>query len=467
MTLTRRSALQSLAAGALATQRRGPARKPNFVVILADDLGCGDIACFGGKDVVTPHIDSIAAAGTRFTDGYVSCAVCSPSRAALLTGRYQQRFGHEFNPSSQGEEGKGGFGLPKTETILPQYLKPLGYRSAIVGKWHLGYRDGYLPQDRGFDEFFGFLDGANDYVISGTKDARGLEDEEIPQERKHPMFRGKQEIREPRHLTDAFAEEACSFIERNRSRPFFLYLPLNAVHGPLQTTERYWNRMAGVSNPRRRMLAAMAAAMDDATGAVLQRLREYGLEQDTLVFFLSDNGSPLSRGAGSNGIFNGSKFTYYEGGVRVPFLAKWPGKIPAGKVYRHPVISRDILPTALAAASAPKPAGVDLDGVDLLPFLNGGKTQAPHDLLFWRAGRGRAAVTGRWKLVECDPGHSKLYDISADPGETKDVSAQFPAVYQELRQAWSEWNSKMIAPRWPPRKHKSVINGEEIIWDIF
>jgi arylsulfatase A-like enzyme len=206
--------------------------------------------------------------------------------------------------------------------------------------------------------------------------------------------------------------------------------------------------------------------MDDATGAVLERLRADGLEQDTLIFFLSYNGSPLMKGAGSNGIFNGSKFTYYEGGVRVPFLARWPGKIPAGKVYSHPVVSRDILPTALAAAGIPQPAGVELDGVDLLPFLNGATTHAPHDVLFWRAGKGRAVVMGRWKLVECGPEHVKLYDLSADPGETKDLSAQFPAVRQELRQAWSEWNSKMIPPRFTPRKHKSIINGESLTWDI-
>ncbi len=190
----------------------------------------------------------------------------------------------------------------------------------------------------------------------------------------------------------------------------------------------------------------MASGLDDAVGAVLDRLRTYDLERDTLVFFLSDNGSPLSNGARSNGILDGSKFTYYEGGVHVPFLAKWSGKIPAGKVYSHPVVSRDILPTAMAAAGIPLPAGVEFDGLDLLPFVNGAKNYAPHDVLFWRAGKGRAVVMGRWKLVECGPGYIKLYDLSADPGETKDLSAQSPAVLQELRQAWSEWNSKMIPP---------------------
>ncbi len=464
MSITRRSALQFLTAGAAAAQGQKPARKPNILIILADDLGLGDLACYGGKDVATPNIDALAAAGTRFTDGYVSCAVCSPSRAALLTGRYQQRFGHEFNSSQGGAKGSV-FGLPKTEKTLAQYLKPAGYRTGMVGKWHLGDEEGYFPQDHGFDDYFGFLDGANEYVIPGMKDARVLEGDEMPA-RHHPMYRGKQEIQEPRFLTDAFREEACSFIDRNRDQPFFLYLAPNAVHGPLQVIERYWKQFPDVKNPRRRMLAAMAAGLDDLVGTVLARLRTYGLEQDTLVFFLSDNGSPLANGAGSNGIYNGSKFTYYEGGVRVPFLAKWPGKIPADKVFSHPVVSRDILPTAMAAAGVPLPAGVEFDGVDLLPFLNGAKTHAPHDVLFWRAGKGRAVVMGRWKLVECGPELIKLYDISADPGETKDMSEQFPAVLQELRQAWSKWNSKMIPPHFTPRKHKSTFNGQTLIWDI-
>ncbi len=465
MRITRRSALQVLAAGSLAGQQRRPAaRKPNIIVILADDLGIGDLGCFGGKDVATPHIDSFVAGGTKCTEGYVSCAVCSPSRAALLTGRYQQRFGHEFN-SSQGGVTGAVFGLPKTETTLAEYLRPAGYRTGMVGKWHLGSVDGYMPQDHGFDEYFGFLEGADEYVLPGTKDARVLDGDGVP-ERHHPMYRGKEEIQETRHLTDAFREEACAFIDKNRNQPFFLYMAVNSVHGPLQTVERYWERFPNVKNPRRRMLAAMASAMDDAVGAVLERLRTYKLEEDTLVFFLSDNGSPLSQGAGSNGVLNGSKFTYYEGGVRVPFAVRWPGKIPAGKVYTHPVVSRDILPTVMAAVGIPLPAGVKFDGVDLVPFLNGKNAHLPHDVLFWRAGTGHAAVMGRWKLVECGPDHVKLYDLSADPGETKDLSAQQPDVLKEIRGAWSEWNSNMIPPIFKPRKHKATFNGESLIWDI-
>ncbi len=243
MTITRRSALQFLAAAPLAAQRQASARKPNILVILADDMGIGDVGCFGGKELATPHIDSIAAAGTLFTDGYVSCAVCSPSRAALLTGRYQQRFGHEFNSEQGGEDG-AVFGLPKTEKTLAQYLKPQGYRTGMVGKWHLGDVEGYFPQDHGFDDYFGFLEGADEYVIPGMKDARVLKEDGLP-ERHHPMYRGKQEIQESRHLTDAFREEACSFIDRSRNQPFVLYFAPNAVHGPLQTIERYWSRFPG------------------------------------------------------------------------------------------------------------------------------------------------------------------------------------------------------------------------------
>ena len=286
MDVSRRAACQALLAGSLGGQAPAPSRKPNVIVILADDLGYGDIGCYGAPDVRTPHIDAMAAAGARFTDGYVSAAVCSPSRAALLTGRCQQRFGHEFNPGSAEREAEIGFGLPASEKILPQYLQPAGYTSAIIGKWHLGSRPGFHPLDRGFDEFYGFLGGANDYLTSTTPGGRAAEKgSALPSKRVHPILRGRAEAPEPRYLTDAFADEAVQFIERNRRRPFFLYLALNAVHSPLHATERYWNRFAGIRNERRRMMAAMASAMDDAAGAVVRKVRECGLERDSLIFF--------------------------------------------------------------------------------------------------------------------------------------------------------------------------------------
>jgi arylsulfatase A-like enzyme len=467
--MLRRTALQSILAFPLASQ--SPAgRKPNIVIFFADDLGYGDIGCFGSPDVPTPHIDSIAARGARFTDGYVSCAVCSPSRAALLTGRYQHRFGHEFNPGPAEREAQIHFGLPPSEKILPQYLKPAGYRSAIIGKWHLGIRPGFHPLDRGFDEFFGFLGGANAFVTAKTPGARAVETSEgnnrIPESRRDPIFRNRMPVEENRYLTDAFAQEALGFISRNRANPFLLYLAFNAVHTPLHATEHYLRRFTGIKNEKHRLLAAMTSAMDDAIGRVLNQLRGQGLERDTLVFFLSDNGCPVMTGAGTNGPLNGEKCTYYDGGIRVPFLAMWPGRIPGGQVFRHPVVSRDILPTALAAAGVAADSKTPLDGVDLLPFLNGQKPGAPHDMLFWRAGKARAARMGKWKLVEFGEGYSKLYDLSADLGEKHDVGGKNPGVVKELRDAWNAWAAQMASPRWPARYREIEVNGHRLVWEL-
>ncbi len=330
--LTRRGFLGALAA----------ARKPNLVLILADDMGYGDIGCYGSKDVPTPHLDALAQGGVRFTDGYVSCAVCSPSRAALLTGRYQQRFGHEFNSGPMEREAEVGFGLPVGEKILPDLLRSAGYRSIAIGKWHLGVRPGFHPLDRGFDEFFGFPAGRR--VVASDGDRGRLA------ERADPIRRGKEPVAEDRYLTDAFADEAVRFIERNRARPFFVYLAPNAIHTPLHALEKYVDRVAGIADEKHRMLAAMTVALDDAVGLLAGKLRELGLERDTLFVFLSDNGCPVSTGAGTNAPLNGEKVTYFEGGIRVPWIMRWPGRIPTGKVYREPVVSRDLMPTFLAAA---------------------------------------------------------------------------------------------------------------------
>ncbi len=468
--MLRRTVLQSLLAASALPQPAKAARKPNFVILFADDLGYGDIGCFGSPDVRTPHIDSIARNGIKFTDGYVSCAVCSPSRAALLTGRHQQRFGHEFNPGPAPREAEINFGLPNTETIAPAYLKAAGYKSAIIGKWHLGIRAGYHPLDRGFDEFFGFLGGANSYITTKTPGAHSVESDEssskVPEQHAEPIHRGRQTVAETRYLTDAFGDEAVSFIDRHKQQPFLIHLAFNAVHTPLHATSKYLDRYSNIQNPRHRMLAAMTSAMDDAVGRVLGKLRDSGLEKDTLVFFLSDNGCPVITGAGTNAPLNGQKCTYYEGGIRVPFLVQWPGKIPAGKVYSHPVVSRDILPTFLAAAGVTPPANKQFDGVDLMPFLTGKNSQPPHEALFWRGGKGRAVRMGKWKLVQFGDNYSKLYDLSTDIGEKNDLSAQNPKMVQQLLSAWTRWSESMAQPRWPARYRKITINGQELVWEL-
>jgi len=453
--LTRRGFLGALAAG----------RKPNLVLVLADDMGYGDIGCYGSKDVPTPHLDALARAGVRFTDGYVSCAVCSPSRASLLTGRYQQRFGHEFNSGPMEREAEVGFGLPVGEKILPEYLKSAGYRSMAIGKWHLGVRPGFHPLERGFDEFFGFLTGGNSFVTprtAGRKLVASDGDQGRLAERADPIRRGKEPVAEDRYLTDAFADEAVRFIERNRARPFFVYLAPNAIHTPLHALEKYVDRVAAIANEKHRLLAAMTVALDDAVGLVAGKLKELGLERDTLFVFISDNGCPTTTGAGTNGPLNGEKVTYFEGGIRVPWMMQWPGRIPAGKVYREPVVSRDLLPTFLTAAGLKAPA---VDGVDLLPYLRGRKGR-PHEALFWRAGKARAVRKGKWKLVEFGEEFTGLYDLSVDLGETRDLSREQPGVLRELREAWAGWSRQMSPPAWPPRYRKLTVNGKELNWEL-
>ena len=325
-----------------------------------------------------------------------------------------------------------------------------------MGKWHLGVRAGFHPMERGFDEFFGFLTGGNDYLTARTPGAMAK-----PREREAPIWRGRKEVAEDRYLTDAFADEAVQFIERSKSAPFLLYFAPNAIHTPLQALEKYVDRVAGIPDKKHRMLAAMTVALDDAVGRVVGKLKELGLERDTLIVFLSDNGCPEEAGAGTNGPLNGEKTTYYEGGIRVPFVLRWPGRVPAGKTYREMVVSRDLLPTMLAAAGVKGPA---MDGVDLLPYLN--KGGRPHEVLFWRAGKARAVRKGKWKLLEFGEELLGLYDLAADIGETKDLSGANPGVVKELREAWAGWSGQMKPAAWPPRYREITVNGKKLNWEL-
>jgi arylsulfatase A-like enzyme len=431
-------------------------RKPNIVVIVADDLGYNDLGCQGSKDIPTPHIDALAKSGVRCTSGYVTGPYCSPTRAALLTGRYQTRFGHEFNPH------KGDLnvlGLPLSETTMPQRLKPLGYVSGLIGKWHLGVVEHFHPLNRGFDEFFGFPMGAHDYFPkgkkAGTSNVGGINN----------LYRGRDKIEVEGYLTDAFAREAVSFIDRHKQAPFFLYLAFNAVHTPMQAPPSYVQRFAHIEDARRRTYCAMTAALDDAVGQVLAKLHAENLEEETLIFFFSDNGGPTNKYA-INGSRNfplrGSKGDTWEGGVRVPFLIAWKGKIPAGKTYAEPIIQLDVLPTALAAAGGTPKAEWKLDGVNLLPFLTGAKTGAPHDYLYWRFGEFWAVRHGPYKVVRCwENDRPQLFNLDTDIGETTDLSAREPQRLGALTAAWERWNADNVAPLWPrpepafPQKKKA------------
>ncbi len=417
----------------LASLSSGAAKKPNIIIIVADDLGYADLGCQGAKDVKTPNIDSIAKNGVRFTDGYVSCPVCSPTRAGLMTGKYQERFGHELNPPPPALT--GDIGLSLNEKTIAEKLKAAGYATGMFGKWHLGMKAKYNPTRRGFDEYFGFLGGMHDYL-----DWAG----DIP----NPVVRGTNHVSGKDYLTDTFTREAVSFIDRHKDKPFFIYLPYNAVHSPLETIARYKKRFPNMKDGKRKTYLAMLAALDDGVGDVLNKLRDSGLEENTLVIWFSDNGGPTKQTTSRNDPLRGVKGQVWEGGIRTPAMMQWKGKIPAGQVYTKPVIQLDYHATALLAAGAGKDALKDLDGVDLLPFVTGTNTGAPHEFLYWRYGKQWAIRGGHYKLTHPQSGKTQLFDLSNDIGEQQDLSAEKPDVVTKLQSAWDEWNKHLIPPAW-------------------
>jgi arylsulfatase A-like enzyme len=411
--------------------------RPNILVILADDLGYGELTCQGNPQIPTPHIDSIARNGIRFTNGYVTCPVSSPTRAGWLTGRYQQRFGFEFLLGTARQA--GNYGLPAAEKTVAEYLKPAGYATGAFGKWHLGYAPEFHPMKRGFDEYFGFLGGAHDYLHANSS-ARS--------DRGNPIMHGTTPVSKVSYTTEMFGNEAAAFIEKHHREHWFVYLPFNAVHMPLEAPEKYKQRFNSIKNDKRRTYAGMESAMDDAVGVVLAKLREHHLEDNTLVFFFSDNGGPTGSTTSRNDPLSGGKTHVLEGGIREPFMVQWRGHLSAGKVDDRPIISLDILPTVLAAAGVPVPAGAKLEGVNLLPYLTGENTGMPHEALFWRYGERHAVRMGDWKLTDDDGKGFKLYNLAKDIGERHDLRAQEPAKFKELEAAFAKWNAGNIPPKW-------------------
>lgn len=434
--LTIAAAFAALAAPA--TRAAEPARKPNVVVIVADDLGYADVGFNGGKEIPTPNLDALAAAGTRFSNGYVSCPVCSPTRAGLVTGRYQQRFGHEFNPGAGGI--RQDFGLPLTEKTVADAVKAAGYKTGLVGKWHLGSADGYQPTKRGFDEYFGFLGGAHPYFLD--------------EEGQAPILRENDQVKEDAYLTDAIGREAVAFIARHHAEPFYLQVTFNAVHTPLQAPQKYLDRFKSISDVRHQTYAAMLSALDDNVGLVLAKLHEEKLDGDTLVFFISDNGGPPTANTSNNHPFSGAKGSVWEGGIHIPFVLRWTGHVPAGAVYDKPVISLDLSATAAAVAGAKLGDGKPIDGVDLLPYVTGKVTDAPHAQLHWRFGPQWAIRQGNYKLLKLADGQPQLFDLSNDLGEKQDLASAQPDLVKELEAKHSAWSSELAEPLWQPARNQ-------------
>ena len=417
-------------------------KRPNIVLILADDMGYADIGVHGCEDISTPHIDRIAREGVRFTSAYANGSYCTPTRVALMSCRYQQRSGNDDLPQVTGP-------LPLKIKTLADRLNKAGYLTGMVGKWHLGSKSGYAPLERGFDEFFGFLGGGHMYLPNPKGYTSGYNE---------PIVRQTTAVPYPSYLTDAFGDEAAAFLKRHRDieQPLFLYLAFNAVHTPLQATDQYLDRFSDLTG-KRRTYAAMLSAMDDAIGQVLHELDASGRAENTMVIFHNDNGGPTTRNAvngSSNAPLRGSKCETFEGGIRVPLAIRWPGVIKPGTTYDQPVMTFDLSATALALAKADRE---EIDGVNLLPFLSGKKQGAPHQALFWRSrtrNNNYAVRRGDWKYVYSTegteqagprqtPARDYLFNLAEDLGEKNDLSTKHPEILQELKQLYAKWDQEM------------------------
>jgi arylsulfatase A-like enzyme len=490
---------------ASAAWAESPKPKPNFIVILIDDLGHSDLGVYGSKDIPTPHIDSLAHQGVQYTNGYATCFYCSPSRAGLLTGRYQQRFGLEYV----------GGRLDTHEKTIADLLKEQGYATAALGKWHVGEEPDYQPRKRGFDYFYGFL-GAYHYFNLPVPQERidkptdtwmvhanyGLKDggKRLSQHGAAPILRNEEDANPSGYLTELLTQEAVGFIETNKDRPFFLYLAHAAQHAPVEATEKYLKRFPNLTDEKqRRTYAAALSAVDDSVGEILAKLKQLGIDRQTAIVFTSDNGGPSfwrprpeivdtirAGGAfGSTTLFelddnavtpdiakvseryqwsmgaNGSgneplafgKGVLYEGGIRVPYIVRWPGVAAEGKVSDDSVSHLDLLPTFLAAAGAKLPTDREYDGVDLRPSLEGKSSDFVNRTLFWRIANDRAVRSGSWKLVWSGNAAPRLYELSSDIDETKDLASAHPEIVEKLKLAWTQWNNKNA----PPPAHPNAL----------
>jgi arylsulfatase A-like enzyme len=415
-----------------------PDMKPNILIILSDDQGYADAGYLGGKDVLTPHLDRLAAAGVRCTNGYSSHPFCSPTRAGLMTGRYQARFGHENNPVYDPLDTKEG--LPTSEKLLPLYFQSAGYLTAWIGKWHLGSSYEHTPWQRGFQHTFGFIGGGHRFL--------GWQ----PNERQYtlPLIRQGRITQEvPKHLTTAFGEEAASFIRSDKTKPWMMYLAFNAPHTPHEPTAEKLEKFAHIKDEKRRRVVAQLSLLDDAIGVVQEALQSTGQHNRTFIFFIGDNGGAVQSGA-NNGNLRDQKGSVYEGGIRVPFIVSWPSNSHPGKTFDDPVISFDVFATVLAASGQTMPTDKKYDAVDLMPYLTGSQKGVPHERLFWRnARKGQAVREGKWKLVRPPNQPVELYDLSQDPSESKNLADQEPDVTKRLATAIDTWQSELIDPVFP------------------
>jgi arylsulfatase A-like enzyme len=434
--------------------------KPNIIMIYVDDMGYGCAGSYGYSGLVpTPNIDRLASEGVRFTDGYVTAPICGPSRYGLLSGAYQQRFGIHRNDDAYAvipglEETMEENRIPASQQLIHQTLEAAGYATGIVGKWNLPC----YPQTS-FQESMSVIHFGADYFPDENGHYRGVDEPKARSGSKRIFWGPEREGDE--YLTDRLGRQSVEFIERHSDKPFFLYLAFNAPHSPLQAKKEHQDAVAHLESEAQKLYGAMLISMDENVGRVLEALDRLGLAENTIVAFASDNGPTFGYTVdwpedwpkvllGSTGPLSGHKAHYLEGGIRVPYILRWPARLKAGQVFREPVTTLDLYPTFCAAAGAPIPPGTIINGMNLLPFLTGEKTGAPHDLLFWHAKKLGAVRKGKWKLrVHADTHH--LFDLEADIGEQNDLAESHPEILKMLLAEYQRFVSEL-----PPRVSESL-----------
>ncbi|MFT5300739.1 MAG: arylsulfatase A-like enzyme [Mariniblastus sp.] len=433
--------------------------RPNILLILADDLGYEDLGFQNSPEIQSPNLDRLAAEGIQFSDGYVSASVCSPSRAGLMTGRYQQRFGHEANvpPTPHG--------MDLNEVTLGQRMQLAGYRTGIVGKWHLGNLDTQYPTQRGFDYFFGLREGSRSYFYDAEKSDKPGNHHGIEENGKQVSFDG--------YLTDVLGEKAIEFVKKESDKPFFLYLSFTAPHGPMHATEADTARFNHITNKKRRTYAAMVWAMDRAIGKVIAQLESQGIADNTMIWFMSDNGGATGN-ASSNLPLAGHKGIKFEGGIRVPFILNWKNRFPTPRVFPSMVSTLDVLPTCVAAAGVPmtelESTDRPLDGVNLMPFLKGKLTSVPHQKLYWHKLWFSALRDGDWKLIYVQDYGYALYNLKNDPSEKTNLANSEPERVALMTADLNQWKSSLSEPQWREgenwfsthsKNHIKIIEGRD------
>lgn len=424
--------------------------RPNVLVILLDDAGYNDFGFMGSEQILTPHMDQLAASGMTFSDAHLSGTTCSPSRAGMITGRYQQRFGYHNNVPPHGS------GLDPAESTVGDAFRAGGYKTYYIGKWHLGAVEKYFPNNRGFDEFYGLLEGSRSYFPAK---------EDVPGGTKSIQCNGEF-IKWDGYLTDLFTEAALDYLEEAQNEPFFMFLSYTAPHGPMHAKTEHLEQFKG--HPRAK-LASMYWSVDEGIGRVIAQLDALNLREKTLIFLLSDNGGAEANHS-NNAPLKGYKGSKFEGGQRTPFIMSWPGEIPANSSFDGLISAMDVYPTAAAATGVSSTIGKPLDGVDLLPYIRGDVSGDPHAILFWTRSVEDAVRAGDFKLVGHGDHGWRLYNLEKDIGEAEDLFEQHPELTKQMFRQLNEWKRQHTEQQWPSsviwnkvkeEEYRALMNNEE------